>query len=38
MDILGDRFVIEIRGRSLFDVFGLLRGDRFVVRLGAIAV
>ncbi len=47
MDILGDRF--EIR-RSLFDVVCLLRGerlcggsvddlgDRFVMRLGAIAV
>jgi hypothetical protein len=28
VDILGDRFIIEIRERSLFDVVGLLRGDR----------
>ena len=28
MDILGDRFLTKIQGRSLFDVVGLLRGDR----------
>ena len=26
--VLGDRFLIEIRGDRCFDVVGLLRGDR----------
>ncbi|MDX2256343.1 MAG: hypothetical protein NW214_12575 [Pseudanabaenaceae cyanobacterium bins.39] len=42
VDVLGDRFLIEVRdeslfwccwfveGRSLFDVVDFLRGDRFV--------
>jgi hypothetical protein len=28
VDILGDRFLIEIRGDRTFDIVGLLRGDR----------
>ena len=33
MGVLGDRFLIEIRGDRCFGVVGLLRGDRLFVKV-----